>query len=166
MWRYKGQQHPPFAQTPGPDQESVWDYPRPPAIVHDDREVRVVSAGGDLIAEACASQRVLETASPPTFYLAPEALTLDLSLAVGNTHCEWKGPASYFQLDGEIVGWCYPSPSQRFTSIAGWLSFYPSRVQCFVSGERVSAQPGSFYGGWVTKEVLGPFKGEPGTLGW
>jgi uncharacterized protein (DUF427 family) len=156
---------------PGPDQESVWDYPRPPRIESDPRTVDV-SAHGLTLAHSTRACRVLETASPPTFYLPPEDVRLDrLVPAAGRSHCEWKGEARYFALalgasDSEPVAWAYPSPYPEFERIRGWIAFYPGRVECRVNGERVRPQPGRFYGGWVTDELVGPFKGEPGSEGW
>ncbi len=162
---------PDFAVVPGPGQESVWDYPRPPRIAPDSREV-AVRAFGVLVARTRRSIRVLETASPPTFYLPPGDVRLDLlEPAAGTSHCEWKGTARYWNLRLpdrrlERVAWSYPEPTPGFEAIRGWLAFYPARVECSVDGLRVEPQPGAFYGGWITPEVVGPFKGEPGTAGW
>ena len=134
MWHYQGECRPKFAETPGPGQESVWDYPRPPRIVSDSRRV-VVRAGDIVIAESTHAQRVLETASPPTFYVQPDHIALSLLVPTpGTSSCEWKGVATYVTLDlpghsEEAVGWCYRSPRPSFTPIAKWLSFYPGRVQ-------------------------------------
>ncbi len=171
MWQYRGQRRPSFAQTPGPGQESVWDYPRPPALVRDERLVRVC-IGDRVLAESASCFRVLETASAPTFYLpAGDVDQALLRASATRSFCEWKGVASYWTvIDGERelvdAGWSYPEPSAAFAAVAGYFSFYPSRLDCFVGDERVRAQPGGFYGGWVTDEVVGPFKGEPGTRGW
>ena len=168
MWQFTGQQRPDFAVTPGPGQESVWDYPRPPAIREDRRIVEVRAASGR-IARSCHAIRICETASPPTFYLPPD--DVDMSLlepAPGQSFCEWKGVAVYWRLAGtrEAVGWSYPGPQAPFARLRNWLSFYPGRIACFVDGERVRPQPGGFYGGWITDEIVGPCKGEPGTGGW
>lgn len=170
-WRNRGQQRPPFARTPGKDEESVWDYPRPPALVDDPREV-IVRSGDQEIARSCRAVRVLETASPPTFYLPPDDVNEEfLTAASGQSFCEWKGNASYFdvrtpELTVPAAAWAYQKPFPEFATIAGWYAFYPAKVSCFVSGDRVRAQAGGFYGGWVTREIVGPFKGEPGTGGW
>ena len=171
MWSYKGQQRPPFALEPEAGQESVWDYPRPPDLRPDDRCVEVYApGGGKRIARSEGAVRVCETASPPTFYLPPEDVDFGLLLETdGSSWCEWKGQAKYWALcdqPNEAVAWSYPNPKAGFAALAGWLCFYPGRVDCFVAGERVEAQKGGFYGGWVTAEVIGPFKGEPGTGGW
>lgn len=170
MWKYTGQQRPSFANEPGAGQESVWDYPRPPAIRPDEREV-VVAAGGRDIARSRSAVRVCETASPPTFYLPPDdILPGALVAAGGQSYCEWKGAASYFSLaddtSGAPVAWCYANPTPAFAALRDWLCFYPDRVECFVAGERVGPQTGGFYGGWVTDEIVGPWKGEPGSGGW
>ena len=125
-----------------------------------------------MIAKTTEAIRVLETASPPTFYLPASDVNFSvLSQATGSSFCEWKGAATYWSLtvNGQAiknVGWSYESPSQSFQSIKGYLSFYPALVNCTVDGEPVRPQPGGFYGGWVTSEIVGPVKGEPGTSGW
>ena len=169
MWEYAGQHRPPFAEEPGPGQESVWDYPRPPILVPCDSLVEVHGANGVLVSTR-ESQRVLETASPPTYYLPPDSV--DWSRLVrtrDRSFCEWKGVATYWALaDGPSrpVAWSYEGPSERFAAIHGYLSCYPGRIPCFVDGERVQPQPGEFYGGWVTSRIVGPVKGEPGTGHW
>jgi uncharacterized protein (DUF427 family) len=170
-WRYRGQARPPFAVAPQPGQESVWDYPRPPRIAPDARLV-VIRAGTVEIARSRRAVRVLETASPPTFYLPPADVRTDLlEPAAGGSRCEWKGEARYWTLVAggqrlERVGWSYPEPLPGFEAIGDYLSFYPARLDCTVDGIPVAAQPGGFYGGWVTPELVGPFKGEPGSEGW
>jgi uncharacterized protein (DUF427 family) len=156
---------------PNSGQESVWDYPRPPVIVADSRLVQV-RLDGALIAQTRRAQRVLETASPPTFYLPPEAVQADcLRPEAGGTFCEWKGRAVYFTvcLGSRCVphaAWSYPEPFAAFAPIRDYLAFYPAALECFVAGERVRAQAGGYYGGWITAGILGPFKGEPGSAGW
>ena len=168
QWTYRGVERPAFAIEPGPGQESVWDYPRPPAIVADTRLVEVRS-GDRLIARSERTIRVLETSHPPAFYVPPEAITPGaLVKAPGSSHCEWKGAAEYLGLapDGPAVGWHYPRPYPEFHQWAGWASFYPDRVECRVDGDLVRAQAGGFYGGWITSDVVGPFKGDAGTAAW
>ena len=169
MWNHKGQRRPDFAIEPGEGQASVWDYPRPPEVQRDNRLVEVRRAD-TLIAQTRVSYRVLETASPPTFYLPPDAVEWDLLVRCdGRSICEWKGAARYWALGTEPdlpVGWSYPRPRPRFDLIRDFVSFYPGRVACRVDGERVAPQPGRFYGGWITSDVVGPFKGEPGTGHW
>ena len=167
-WHHRGEQRPPFAEEPGPGQESVWDYPRPPVVIPDRRAAEVAHSNG-LVASTHRSVRVLETSHPPAFYLPPEAVIPgQLVRAPGSSHCEWKGAAEYVAVAGttEPVGWRYPDPYPEFADYAAWISFYPGRVRCTVDGEVVRPQAGGFYGGWITDDVVGPFKGEPGTSGW
>jgi uncharacterized protein (DUF427 family) len=168
MWAFRGSDRPDFADEPGPGQESVWDYPRPPALVECTARVRVI-ADNAVIADTCHALRVLETASPPTFYIPPGDIDFTrLADAPGSSFCEWKGRANYYALarGGPVIGWQYRHPTDDFQRIAGYLSFYPGRVACWVDGERVRAQAGDFYGGWVTDAITGPFKGDPGTGHW
>ncbi len=161
--------------------ESVWDYPRPPRLEPTASLIRVVHQGV-VLAETTHALRVLETSHPPVFYLPPADIRLDLlRRSAGRTSfCEFKGSAVYWTLDligepaategHEIVpdiAWSYPYPTARFAPLRDHLAFYASRVEeCTVDGEQVRAQPGDFYGGWVTSRVTGPFKGAPGTQGW
>ena len=171
QWRHVGDARPPFAQTPGPGQESVWDYPRPPRIEADRREI-VVRSGNVEIARTRNALRLLETASPPTFYLPradvrPDALTA----ATGTSHCEWKGEAHYLTVIAgtrrfESAAWFYPQPELTFAALRDHVAFYPQQLECLVDGVRVLPQPGRFYAGWITPELVGPFKGEPGSAGW
>jgi len=157
------------AVEPGPGQESVWDYPRPPAILREGRLVEVRD-GNAIVAKSKLAYKVMETASPPTFYIPTADIDFDFLVAVSDTtFCEWKGTASYWALarsPAEPVGWCYERPRPRFEVIKGYLAFYPGRVDCFLGGESVRTQAGRFYGGWITSDVVGPFKGEPGTGHW
>lgn len=170
MWQYTGERRPDFALEPGLGQESVWDYPRPPVLVACDSIVEV-SSGGARLAHSVNTLRVLETASPPTFYLPAGDIDWTKVVQSGQrSYCEWKGEATYWALASEPeaapIAWSYKNPSERFAAIDAHVSFYPSRVECQVDGERVLAQPGEFYGGWVTSRIVGPFKGEPGTGHW
>ena len=170
-WQWRGQSRPDFAQEPGPGQESVWDYPRPPKLASDSRLVRV-SHGDLVLAETRAAVRVLETAHPPTFYIPPADVRTDkLEPGSRGSFCEWKGPSQFWSVhtpQGALqdVAWSYPDPLPGFESLAGYLSFYPAHLTCTVEGERVQPQPGSFYGGWITADIAGPVKGEPGSSGW
>jgi uncharacterized protein (DUF427 family) len=167
-WTNTGARRPEFARDPGPGQESVWDYPRPPAIVADGRLVEVM-AGDVLLASTSSAVRVLETSLAPSFYVPPRDVVSGRIVATaGGSLCEWKGAAEWVAIAGtvESVGWRYPTPFAEFAAIARWVSFYPARVTCLVDGEVVRAQPGGFYGGWITDEIVGPFKGEPGTESW
>lgn len=170
MWEFSGQRRPPFAEEPGPGQESVWDYPRPPALVQTTQTVTVAQGEAEL-ARTTRGYRVLETASPPTFYIP--AADCDMALlkrVAGHSFCEWKGAAQYWALatdsSEEVIAWCYPEPSGAFLALAQAMSFYPGRVTCHVDGERVRPQAGGFYGGWITDAIVGPCKGEPGTGHW
>jgi len=171
QWTNRGSTRPPWAIEPKSGQESVWDYPRPPRLDPDRRLVRVLH-GPMILAESRRAIRVLETASPPTFYIPPSDVRTEfLVQARGVSHCEWKGEASYWSLRtdaGEIpnIGWSYERPCPEFMALQGYLSFYPARVECYVAAERAHPQPGGFYGGWITSDVLGPFKGDPGTHSW
>ena len=162
-------ERPAIAIEPGPAQESVWDYPRPPAIKRDSRTIEVRD-GTSVLAWTASSYKVMETASPPTFYVPMANVKLGLLARMEiRTYCEWKGSASYWALarcPDEPVAWSYERPRPGFNVIRGVIAFYPGRVACFLDGERVKAQAGSFYGGWITPEDVGPFKGEPGTGHW
>ena len=170
MWQYTGTHRPDFAIAPGDGEESVWDYPRPPALV-DYAKLIEVRAGDQLLARTRRSKRVLETASPPTIYIGPADINFDLLQPVGGSSiCEWKGAAAYWGLAGDhagqAIGWSYPAPRPAFSAIRDCLCFYPARVECYVDGERVRPQEGGFYGGWVTHDIVGPWKGAPGTSHW
>ena len=152
--------------------ESVWDYPRPPALVPCERRVRVEHAGV-LVADSTRALRVLETSHPPTIYVPPEDVLTELLEAVGgSSFCEWKGSASYWDVvvDGSRAGraaWSYARPQSPYEALVDHLSFYPGRVDaCLLDEEHVETQAGDFYGGWITSDVTGPFKGAPHTLGW
>ena len=158
-WRYRGGRRPPFAETPGQRQESVWDYPRPPRMVADRRRIRVLTADR-LVAESTTTVRVLETASPPTFYLPPDDVDTSLLRATTRlTQCEWKGVAREYDV-AAIAGaaWTYLETFPEFADLAGYFSFYPGKLCCAVDGETVKPQPGGYYGGWITAEIVGPFK--------
>ena len=171
MWQYKGKHRPDFAIEPGLGQESVWDYPRPP-IMKEDTRVIDIKYKDISIAKSQRSVRVLETASPPTFYLPPDDINIEFLIENNaSSFCKWKGRASYldFQYKQHIiqsVAWCYHQPLAEFERIKDYLCFYPSKLDCFVDNIKVKPQPSDFYGGWVTPEVVGPFKGDPGTGRW
>ncbi len=157
---------------PGPGQESVWDYPRPPRLEPTDSHL-VIEVGGITLADTTSAYRVLETSQPPAYYLPPgDVATEHLSPTTTRTFCEWKGLARYYTV---IVGdrvvsdaaWSYPQPTPGFEAIRDHLAFYPREMDaCWVDDERVEANEGAFYGGWITSRVVGPFKGGPGTAGW
>ncbi len=163
----------PPGEGSGETYESVWDYPRPPAIEPCARRVQI-RFGGVLVADSKRTHRVLETSHPPVFYIPPDDVRMDLLQRVEGraSLCEWKGAATYWSV---VVGdraataaaWSYPRPTERFAALRDHLAFYPSRMdECSVDGEIVRAQEGDFYGGWITDDVRGPFKGGPGTAGW
>ena len=152
--------------------ESVWDYPRPPAVRSVRRHV-TVDLGGERIAETDDVVEVLETSHPPTVYL-PRSAFVEGSLqpAEGSSWCEFKGRASYVDVVGgdaraDAAGWYYPSPAAGYDVLVDRVAIYPGRMdRCVMDGEQVRPQEGGFYGGWVTSRVTGPFKGAPGTAGW
>ena len=156
----------------GPGQESVWDYPRPPRLERAPQRLEIV-LGGELIATTIHAWRVLETSHPPNFYLPRDAFVAgSVFPAPGGSVCEWKGPATYWTLRGgdveaERAAWSYEHPTADYAPIRGHLAVYAGRVdECRIDGEVVTPQPGGFYGGWITQSVVGPFKGDPGTMGW
>ncbi len=158
--------------VPGPGQESVWDYPRPPRVEPVGERIRV-EVDGITIADTINALRVVETASPPAYYIPPEDVRLDLlERSASASVCEWKGAATYrsYRSGGRLVrdvAWSYEHPNQGFEAIRGHLAFYAGRVDAaWVGDERVTPQAGDYYGGWVTSQVVGPFKGDPGTFGW
>jgi uncharacterized protein (DUF427 family) len=172
QWRWRGDERPPFAAAPGPGQTSVWDHPRPPRLAPDPREV-LVRWGSVEVARTRRAIRVLETAHPPSFYLpwADVARHLLQPEAGAASFCEWKGPARYWTLvDGTRrlsgVAWSYPEPLPGAEALADCVAFYPAQLDCTVDGAPVTPQPGGFYGGWITPDLAGPFKGEPGSSGW
>ncbi len=157
---------------PATGQESVWDYPRPPRVEDSTRYVQVIF-NGVVIADTRRARRVLETSHPPVYYIPPADIRTEyLTRTSRATFCEWKGAARYYTLtvgdrQAPDAAWFYPEPTHYFASIKDYVAFYPSRMEaCFVDGERVQSQPGDFYGGWITSEIVGPFKGGAGTWGW
>ena len=157
---------------PGLRQESVWDYPRPPRVARSDKHIQVVF-NGVVIAESCRTLRVLETSHPPVYYIPRADVRMEyFTPATRQTVCEFKGAASYFALAvngvlAQNVAWTYPRPQPGYEAIRDAIAIYPGKMEvCYVDGERVAAQPGDFYGGWITHEIVGPFKGGPGTMGW
>ncbi len=164
---------PPQIEEPGPGQESVWDYPRPPRLEPSPRLIEV-HFGGVQLAASRRSLRVLETSHPPVYYLPPGDVRMDLLLpSPRRSWCEWKGLASYYHVvvpdtkRAENAAWYYPDPTVPYKEIRDHIAFYPHLMDaCLVDGERVQPQPGDFYGGWATHDVVGPFKGGPGTSDW
>jgi uncharacterized protein (DUF427 family) len=152
--------------------ENVWDYPRPPALVPCERRVRII-LGGETVADSTRALRVLETSHPPGIYVPPEDWVAGaLAPAAGRSLCEWKGVASYVDVRGggrvaPGAGWTYRDPVPAFAALRDHVSVYPGRMDaCYLDEEEVRPQEGSFYGGWITADLVGPFKGAPGTMGW
>lgn len=166
-----GSMRTPVPETPGPGQESVWDYPRPPRLEVRDEHV-IVTVGAVTVAETRRPLRVLETSHPPTYYVPRDDVSERFLVASARrTMCEWKGRASYADLivaQVRIPGacWWYDDPTAAFTALTGAVAFYPELVDATIDGERVHGVPGGFYGSWVTSRVTGPFKGAPGTEWW
>ncbi len=162
----------PKPEKPGPGQESVWDYPRPPRLETFAGSI-TIELGGEIIASTERGWRVLETSHPPTYYLPRAAFREGvLRDAPGSSWCEWKGQANYYDLvtaaaTAERAAWTYPHPTRGFEALTGALAVMAAQVdRCTVDGEQVEPQPGGFYGGWITSGVVGPFKGIPGSMGW
>ena len=157
---------------PQAGQESVWDYPRPPKLELTNKHLKIIFSG-EIIAQTNRAFRVLETSHPPVFYFPPEDVRMELLTKVsGASFCEWKGSAGYYDLSvgGKIIknaGWFYANPTREFAEIKDYIAFYPSKMdKCYVNDELVKSQEGDFYGGWITSEIVGPFKGGAGTFGW
>lgn len=155
-----------------PGQESVWDYPRPPRVEETTKHLQVIF-NGIIIADTRRARRVLETSHPPVYYIPPEDIRMEfLTATPRSTFCEWKGRASYCTVkvgdeEARDAAWFYPEPTHAFASIKDYVAFYPGRMEaCYVDGERVKPQEGDFYGGWITSDIVGHFKGGPGTWGW
>jgi uncharacterized protein (DUF427 family) len=158
--------------SPSAGRESVWDYPRPPRVEPCSQRLRV-EFNGEIVADTTRGYRLLETSHPPTYYIPPSDVKLEFLKP--NTHrsfCEFKGEARYWDLHAGsrialAAAWSYASPSNPYALLRDHLSFYANRVDaCFVGEERVQPQEGDFYGGWITSNLTGPFKGAPGTRGW
>lgn len=152
--------------------ESVWDYPRPPRLEPTNKQIKI-EFNRVAIADSSRSYRVLETSHPPVYYIPPDDIEMQyLHPSAGKSFCEWKGIANYYTVavgDRQAVkaAWYYLEPTPAFTAIKNYVAFYPSKMDaCYVDGELVKAQPGDFYGGWITENIVGPFKGGPGTMGW
>ncbi|MFN2199068.1 MAG: DUF427 domain-containing protein [Anaerolineales bacterium] len=157
---------------PGPGQESVWDYPRPPRFERTNKHIRVVF-NEEVIADTHQAIRVLETSHPPVYYIPPsDVKTAAIRPNSASSFCEWKGRAGYYDVvvgdqEARQAAWYYPRPLPGFEVIKDHIAFYPQKMdECTVDGEIVQPQPGGFYGGWITSDITGPFKGGPGTMGW
>ena len=158
---------------PQPGQESVWDYPRPPRLERSLKQIKVIFNQVTLV-DSCNTYRVLETSHPPVYYIPPEDIVMEyLHIADSRrSFCEWKGLAGYYNLKVEEkqinnASWYYPEPTANFAPIKDYVAFYPSKMDaCYVDDELVQSQPGDFYGGWITSDIVGPFKGDTGSWGW
>ncbi len=157
---------------PQPGQESVWDYPRPPRLEETAKHIQIIF-NGITIADTHQAKRVLETSHPPVYYIPLEDIKQEhLVKSARSTYCEWKGHGAYYSLvvgDKRLddVAWYYPESTPAFAAIANHVAFYPAPMDvCYVDGEKVEPQPGNFYGGWITSDIVGPFKGALGSWGW
>jgi uncharacterized protein (DUF427 family) len=162
----------PQREEPGPGQESVWNYPRPPRLERTPKRIRI-TFNGAVIADTTRAWRVLETSHAPVYYIPPEDLSGEYLVKTSRTSfCEWKGAARYLSVQvgdrvAEAAGWTYPGPVPGFEPIRDHVAFYAQAMdRCTVDGEEARPQPGGFYGGWITSDVVGPFKGDPGTGSW
>lgn len=161
--------------TPEHGQESVWNYPRPPRLEDTSKLIEIfysLDLDRIAIAKTNNAKRVLETSHPPVYYIPREDINLDyLISAEGSSFCEWKGLAIYYSLKInekllEKIAWSYPNPTETFIDIKDHIAFYPQKLDCYVAGEKVIPQPGGFYGGWITSDIVGPFKGDRNSIGW
>jgi uncharacterized protein (DUF427 family) len=157
---------------PQPGQESVWDYPRPPRLEPCLQQIKIIFNNLILI-ESQRTYRLLETSHPPTYYIPPEDIKMDYLYPTNKqSYCEWKGVANYYTIivgDKQVINaaWYYPNPTPDYGAIQNYVAFYPSQMdECYVDGEKVTSQPGDFYGGWITSNIVGPFKGGVGSWGW
>ncbi len=156
----------------GPSQESVWDYPRPPRLEAVQKRIQIIF-NGVTIADTHRAWRVLETSHPPVYYI-PQKDICHACLSPGESRswCEWKGQSRYYTVTVGAkqvanAGWSYPEPTPPFAAIKNHVAFYAGPMDaCLVDGERARPQPGQFYGGWITFDIVGPFKGEPGSMRW
>jgi uncharacterized protein (DUF427 family) len=163
---------PPRPIPPQPGQESVWDYPRPPRLELSAKHLQIW-VQDTMIADTWRSQRVLETSHPPVYYIPPEDICQEYLVKMPQTtYCEWKGHGAYYSVvvgDRQLinVAWYYPEPTPAFAAIKDYVAFYAAPMDaCYVDGEKVEPQPGNFYGGWITADIVGPFKGIEGSWGW
>lgn len=157
---------------PAPGQESVWDYPRPPRVEPTTKHIQV-EFNGVMLADTQNALRVLETSHPPVYYIPLKDVRREFfKTTTRQTFCEFKGKANYYTITVEDkhvenAAWFYPNPEHGYTALKDHVAFYPNWMDaCFVDGERVISQPGDFYGGWITRDIVGPFKGGFGTQGW
>jgi uncharacterized protein (DUF427 family) len=171
-WRNFPREHPQNVISPAPGQESVWDYPRPPLVEASIRHIRVYFTD-ILVADSRRTKRVLETAGPPVYYIPQEDIQMAyLEPALNRALCEWKGFSQYWIVHvGESIvlnaAWSYPEPWKGYESIQDNIAFNATMMSaCYVDDMEVVPQPGEYYGGWITPEIVGPFKGIPGSERW
>ncbi|WP_138499232.1 DUF427 domain-containing protein [Nostoc sp. PA-18-2419] len=157
---------------PQPGQESVWDYPRPACLEDTNKQLRII-CHGIVLAETNKGKRVLETSHPPVYYFPPEDIKLEHLIETSKKGlCEWKGAYQYYDVSVgdkylKYAAWRYFDPTPDFISIAKYYGFTASLMDaCYVNDELVTPQPGDFYGGWITADIVGPFKGSAGTMWW
>jgi uncharacterized protein (DUF427 family) len=157
---------------PDPGQESVWDYPRPPRLENTSKHIQIIFNNVTIV-DTHSAYRVLETSHPPVYYIPPGDIKMEyLHITPQSSFCEWKGRAGYYTLrvnDKEVqnAGWFYPNPTPAFAFIKDHVAFYAHVMDaCYINDEKVQPQPGNFYGGWITSDILGPFKGSSGSWGW
>jgi len=157
---------------PKPGQESVWDYPRPPRLEPVTKHIKIVF-NDQLIADTRRSMRILETSHPPNYYIPPDDIKQAYLIPSDrSSYCEWKGMARYYSLrvgdrTAKDVAWYYPDISPQYAAMQNYVGFYPGPMDaCYVDGEKVQPQAGSFYAGWITQDIVGPFKGGPESWGW
>lgn len=171
-WRNFPRERPDDIQVPELGQESVWDYPRPPRLESVERSI-LVEFNGVIIAKTRKAIRVIETAGPPVYYIPQEGIRMEyLEQSQRTALCEWKGVSQYWSVSvgsrvSRNAGWSYPNPWEGYENIVDHIAFNASKMDaCYVDDDKVIPQPGNYYGGWITPEIIGPFKGEPGTERW
>jgi uncharacterized protein (DUF427 family) len=157
---------------PAPGQESVWDYPRPPRLEDTDKHIQIIF-NNVIIVDTHSAKRLLETSHPPSYYIPPQDIKMEyLHKTPQSSFCEWKGVAGYYTIrvgerEAPNAAWFYPQPTPEFASLQDYVAFYVHFMDdCYVNGEKAQPQPGNFYGGWITSDIVGPFKGVPGSWGW
>nr|WP_298998832.1 DUF427 domain-containing protein [uncultured Allomuricauda sp.] len=169
-WKYRGDKRPPFAVVPEKGQRSVWDFPRPP-VIEDVAKHVTIGHQSVVLADSKSALAVLETASPPTYYIPEQDVEMSMLIQIPKktSFCEWKGSAAYWALTGntnKLIAWSYTKPFSEFDRLRNHLAFYPHFLDCKIDGVKVEPQPGRFYAGWITPDLVGPYKGEPGTGHW
>lgn len=168
-WTYRGQKRPPFAIEPKDGQVSVWDFPRPPSVSLVGASVSVYFED-TLLAQTKACIAVKETANPPTYYIPPEGISFHHLVEIETTSwCEWKGKARYWALKQSPItpiAWDYPTPFDEYEQLSHYMAFYPHHLRCFIDDEQITPQESKTYAGWITKDLVGPFKGQPGSENW